>query len=129
MSRTDALTRGRTAYARCDWTDAYTHLCGADHDTPLPAEDLEHLATAAYLIGKDAESAAVWARAHQSFLTRGEKTRAVRCAFWLAFGLRANHRGFARRGELTLTAAPVPDPFRSTGQHDRGGTRIACSST
>ena len=97
MSRTDALTRGRTAYARCDWTDVYTHLCGADHDTPLRAEDLEHLATAAYLIGKDAESAGVWARAHQSFLTRGEKTRAVRCAFWLAFGL-FSHGEHARGG-------------------------------
>jgi ATP/maltotriose-dependent transcriptional regulator MalT len=97
MTRTDALTSGRTAYARCDWTDAYTHLCEAEHDTPLAAEDLEHLATAAYLIGKDTESAAVWARAHQSFLTRGAKTRAVRCAFWLAFGL-FSHGEHARGG-------------------------------
>ena len=97
MSRTDAVTRGRASYARRDWTDAYTSLSEADHDTPLAPEDLEHLATAAYLIGRDADSAAVWARAHQSFLSRGENSRAVRCAFWLAFGL-FSHGEHARGG-------------------------------
>ena len=37
---------------------------------------------------------------------------------------------FARNGrEWRQLVEVVPDPFRSTGQHDRGGTRIACSST
>ena len=42
------------------------------------------LATAAYLVGKDNDSADVWARAHHECLRRGDGVRAARCAFWLA---------------------------------------------
>jgi hypothetical protein len=50
-------------------------------------DDLERLATAAYLIGRDDEAVAIWARAHQELITRGHRERAERSAFWLAFGL------------------------------------------
>jgi len=83
----DLLDRGRDSFGRRAWSDAYSQLAAADHDAPLEAEDLERLATAAYLIGKDADSADIWARAHHELLSRGDSERAARCAFWLGFGL------------------------------------------
>jgi len=53
----------------------------------LGPEDLERLATAAYLVGRDADSEEVWTRAHHEWLQLGGAERAVRCAFWLALGL------------------------------------------
>jgi DNA-binding NarL/FixJ family response regulator len=81
------LDRGREAYARQAWGEAYDRLSAADREAPLGAEDLERLATAAYLVGRDAESADRWARAHQEFLAQGAVERAARCAFWLGFSL------------------------------------------
>jgi DNA-binding NarL/FixJ family response regulator len=72
-------------------------LRDADQCAPLAAEDLERLATAAYMIGADAESEAVRARAHQEFLGRGEREAAARCAGWLAFGL-LHHGAYAPAG-------------------------------
>ena len=62
-------------------------LEAADRDAPLEPEDLERLATAAYLMGRDDESEAFRARAHQTFLDRGDHEGAARSACWLAFGL------------------------------------------
>ena len=76
MATADNLNRGRDAFLRRGWTDAYMLLAAADSDEPLPPEDLERLATAAYLIGKDAESTEIWTRAHQEFLERGAVARA-----------------------------------------------------
>lgn len=103
MATADNLNRGRDAFLRRGWTDAYMLLAAADSDAPLPPEDLERLATAAYLIGKDAESAEIWTRAHQEFLGRGAVARAARCAFWLAFGLM--HQGERARAGGWITRA------------------------
>jgi DNA-binding CsgD family transcriptional regulator/tetratricopeptide (TPR) repeat protein len=92
----DALVQGRSAFAAHTWADAYARLSAADRQAPLPPGDLERLATAAYLVGRDDESAELWARAHHELLGRGETGRAARCAFWLAFGLL--NRGESVRG-------------------------------
>ncbi|MEV6239730.1 LuxR C-terminal-related transcriptional regulator [Lentzea sp. NPDC051838] len=60
---------------------------------PDQADDLVRCAEAAFLAGEDAEPA--WARAFQ--LCLDDPPRAVRCAFWLAFGL-INSGEFARGG-------------------------------
>jgi DNA-binding CsgD family transcriptional regulator len=87
MAGTDALEQGRRSFARQAWAEAYAQLSAADGHDPLGPEDLERLATAAYLIGRDDDGADVGARAHHEFLHRGEVARAVRCAFWLGFSL------------------------------------------
>jgi DNA-binding CsgD family transcriptional regulator len=87
MAGTDALEQGRRAFARRAWAEAYAQLSAADGHDPLGPDDLERLATAAYLIGRDDDGADVGARAHHEFLRRGEVARAVRCAFWLGFSL------------------------------------------
>jgi DNA-binding CsgD family transcriptional regulator len=62
-------------------------------ESSLGPEDLARLATAAYLTGREAESAGFWARAHHGFHDRNQPAAAARSAFWLAYGL-------LERGEL-----------------------------
>ena len=90
-----ALELGRSAFAGQAWADAYQRLSAADRDAPLEPEDLERLA-AAYLVGREDESAEAWTRAHHELLARGGTGQAARCAFWLAFGL-LNRGALARR--------------------------------
>ena len=89
MTDAQALERGRELYARKAWAESYRLLQAADRDAPLEAEDVERLAIAAYLIGHGDESEAFTARAHQSFLDRGDREGAARAAFWLGFALLA----------------------------------------
>jgi DNA-binding NarL/FixJ family response regulator len=96
MTAADALDRGRESFGRRAWADAFAQLSAADRESPLEVEDLERLATAAYLIGRDDNGADAGARAHHEWLRRGSVERAVRCAFWLAFSLLS--RGEAARG-------------------------------
>jgi ATP/maltotriose-dependent transcriptional regulator MalT len=83
--------------------DAFDDLSAADRETPLAPEDLERLATAAYLVGRDADCDEVLARAHQEWLRFGGTEPAARCAFWLAFGLL--NRGELARGGGWLARA------------------------
>lgn len=110
MATADNLNRGRDAFRRRAWTDAYELFAAADRDQPLPPDDLEWLAAAAYLTGRDADSAAIWTRAHQELLGRGALARAARCAFWLGFclmhyGERAQAGGWIARGRELLESA------------------------
>lgn len=53
MDSSDELERGRASYARRAWMDAYKSLSHADQVAPLGVEDLELLATSAFLVGRD----------------------------------------------------------------------------
>ncbi len=83
----DELERGRQHYRECAWADAYQAFLLADQETPLEAEDLELLAMAAYLVGRDDEYLRTLERAYNAHVNAGQCTRAVRCAFWLGFRL------------------------------------------
>lgn len=87
MSAPDAVTRGRTAFDRKSWSEAYRELALADQDTPLAPEDLDRLATAAYLVGQESTAADARARAHAAFVERGDLIHAARSAFWLGYSL------------------------------------------
>ena len=87
MTDVQALGRARTSFERKAWGESYRLFEAIDRDVPLEPEDLERLATAAYLMGREVESEACRARAHQTFLDRGDREGAARSAFWLAFGL------------------------------------------
>jgi ATP/maltotriose-dependent transcriptional regulator MalT len=84
MTASGAVERGRAAFAQRAWGDAYRQFSAADRDAPLAPEDLEQLAVAAHLIGRETESAEIWTRAHHEFLSRDKVEHAARCAFWLA---------------------------------------------
>ncbi len=90
----DELGRGRESYARRAWMDAYKSLSHADQAAPLGAEDLELLATSAYMLGRDDDYLSGLERAHHAYLDAGEAMRAVRCAFWVGINL-------ALRGEMS----------------------------
>src|SRR5215207_6600417 len=112
MAGADALDQGRRSFARQAWGDAYAQLSAADRQAPLEPEDLERLATAAYLVGRDDDGADVGTRAHHEFLRRGEVERAVRCAFWLAYGFlergdQARGGGWLARGRRLLDDAQL----------------------
>ena len=103
----NTLDRGRQAFGRRAWEEAFTHLSAADRESTLDGEDLERLATSAYLLGRDAECADLWARAHHAHLGHGSRERAVRCAYWLAVGLlergeSAQGGGWIARGRRLL---------------------------
>jgi ATP/maltotriose-dependent transcriptional regulator MalT len=90
----DELSQGREFYARRAWVDAYQSLSHADQAAPLGAEDLELLATSAFMLGRDDDCLSSLERAHHAYLNAGEAMRAVRCAFWVSMNL-------ALRGELS----------------------------
>jgi DNA-binding CsgD family transcriptional regulator len=96
----DRLGQGREAFAKRAWKDAHAALSSA---AALGGEDLERLATAAYLLGDEAEYLAVLERAHHAHLDEGAVDRAVRCAFWL--GLILSLRGEAGRASGWLARA------------------------
>jgi ATP/maltotriose-dependent transcriptional regulator MalT len=107
MKQSDALQRGRESFARQAWADAYDQLSAADARTALEPPDLDRLATVAWLLGRDSESAELLGRAHQAFLDRGDVGGAIRCAFWLGFSLmmrgdRARGGGWIARGRRLL---------------------------
>jgi DNA-binding CsgD family transcriptional regulator len=76
------LKRGRDACRRRAWGDAYRSLSLADKAAPLEVKDLELLATAAYLTGRELEYCRILDRAHHAYVAIGDRPRAVRCAFW-----------------------------------------------
>jgi DNA-binding CsgD family transcriptional regulator len=100
------VQRGRNAFEQRAWAESYRLLQAADRDAPLDAEDLERLAIAAHLAGRDDDCEAIIARAHHAFVDRGDREGAARAAFWLGFALMG--RGavapasgwFARAGRL-----------------------------
>ncbi len=89
----DDLERGREAYARWAWIGAYEALSRADQASPLGAEDLELLATSAYMLGRDDEYLSGLERAYRAYLGAGEALRAARNAGWVGMHL-------AMRGEV-----------------------------
>lgn len=69
------------------WGDAFNELSAARGAGHLEAEDLEHLAIAAYMIGRDDACEEAWAAAHHAWLRQGDAEGAARCAFGQAIGL------------------------------------------
>ena len=80
----DTLELGRECYGRRAWGDAYQALLCADQATALQADDLQRLATAAFLTGRDVEFQRLQERLHRVHADADDGVHAARCAFWLA---------------------------------------------
>jgi DNA-binding CsgD family transcriptional regulator/tetratricopeptide (TPR) repeat protein len=91
------LERGRDSYAREAWTDAYESLSTADRSSPLGADDLERLSTAAYMIGRETDYFDLLERAHRAYLDGELELDALRCALWIGVTL-ANRGDMGRAG-------------------------------
>ena len=85
------LERGREKVRRRAWSDAFRSLSLADEAGALGIDDLESLALAAYMVGRDTEYLDALERAHHACLEGGNGLRAARFAFWI--GLRLLLRG------------------------------------
>ena len=66
MAAPDLLRQGRDAFEQRAWAEACALLARAEQAAPLGAEDLERLATASYLAGREPDFLAVLERAHQA---------------------------------------------------------------
>jgi DNA-binding CsgD family transcriptional regulator len=102
-----ALERGRASYAEQRWVDAYESLARADEAEPLEPDDLELLARAAYMLGRDDEYVRALERAHYGHLDAGDTPRAAGCTWWIGLNLLlrgevAPARGWFARGERLL---------------------------
>jgi DNA-binding CsgD family transcriptional regulator len=97
------LERGRACCEQHAWADAYRSLSRADRAAALGGDDLELLATSAYLVGRDDEYLNALDRAHHGHLSAGKGAGAARCAFWL--GLRLLFRGETGRATGWLARA------------------------
>jgi DNA-binding CsgD family transcriptional regulator len=121
------------------WSDAYRSLTNEER---LDADDLERLATAAYMLGREDEYLDALERAHHAHLEAGATLRAVRCAFWLSMtllmrGERGPSEGWCGRAERLLEREPGECVERGymrlrdvvtrhvTGDHDAALARAA----
>src|SRR5688572_33385816 len=85
------LEQGREHFRRRAWAAAREALARADQAAPLGGEDLERLALASYLIGRDDDYLELLRRAYRAYAGQGASRRGARAAFWL--GLRLMFKG------------------------------------
>jgi DNA-binding CsgD family transcriptional regulator/tetratricopeptide (TPR) repeat protein len=96
MQQTSAheeLERGRRSYTDSAWADAREALSRADEHAALAADDLELLATSAYMLGDEEGWRRTLERAYRGHEEAHTPRRAARCAFWIGMQL-------ALRGEM-----------------------------
>jgi DNA-binding CsgD family transcriptional regulator len=102
-----ALDRAREHYARRAWAQAHQAFLLAERETALTAEDIELLAMAAYLTGRDEDYLTALERSYHAYCDACQPLRAVRCAFWLGFrllmrGEMGRASGWLARGQRLL---------------------------
>jgi len=105
------LNQGRTHFDCHEWSAAHAQFALADRESALDTADVERMATAAYLIGLDTESATAWSRAYHEHLSNGDWALAGRCAFWMGFG-------FMMRGEYAQAGGWLARARRQLDQSD-----------
>jgi ATP/maltotriose-dependent transcriptional regulator MalT len=107
----DILEYGRACYERRAWGDAYQALRSADDAATLGPDDLERLACAAYLTGRDLEFQRTLERLHAIYADARDREGAARCAFWLALL-------FANRGDVGQSNAWIARGQQLVGDRD-----------
>src|SRR4029079_3285469 len=89
----DRIERGREAFARRAWSEAFDLLSEADRVAPLDVDDLELAGVAAQYSGHTDAAHETAGRIHRSAVRDGDYARAARTAFWIGMSL-------LQRGEL-----------------------------
>jgi DNA-binding CsgD family transcriptional regulator/tetratricopeptide (TPR) repeat protein len=138
----DETRKGRSAYERRAWADAFEALSAANAKGTLDADDVERLAWAAVLSGHEEGSLEAFEKLHDLRLAAGDVARATRAALWLglrlmSFGEPARGSGWLSRAQrLVADGAPdsvergyllLPAVFRAsaTGDHEAGRAAAA----
>ena len=91
--RVAELERGREAYARRAWLEAYEATAAAGEAVEFDADDLELLATSAFMLGRDDHSISWLEQAHHRHLEAGDMIRGAHCGVWIGLNL-------ASRGQI-----------------------------
>ena len=137
MTAEHTLRQARACYERQAWREAHAQFLAAEREGRLDPEDLDRLATCAYLLGSETDSTQLWSRAYQEFEQRGDAEQAALCAFRVGFelfaqGQPAQGSGWLARARRLLdelgreTVADgyllIPDGIRATtgGDPERG---------
>lgn len=94
MTTDDRIGRGRAAFRRKAWSEAFELLIEADRTAPLALDDLELAGFAAQYHGEDEAAVRLATRVHYEALAGDDHVRAARMAFWLGMS-------FAGRGDMT----------------------------
>jgi len=117
----DHLEHGRASYGRRAWKEAYRALFCADQATPLAVDDLDRLATAAYLAGHDHEFQQLIERLYRVHVESGDRPRAaldpLRCAFELWRRLDAPY-------EAARVRVLIGDVCRALGDYEAAGLEL-----
>ena len=136
MAVPNAIEQGREAVTRRAWARAFRAFARADRARPLGPQDLEHLAVAAYMLGRNDDYLECMKRAHRAHQHARNLPRAARCAFWAAINLavrgRASHAaGWFGRAQRLAEKGPrdnvehgyllVPTLLQRAGEQDWKG--------
>jgi DNA-binding CsgD family transcriptional regulator len=102
----------RVAFDRGDWGTAYRGLAHLGTRRQLAVDDLDRLATSAYLTGREEEAFDLWARAHQGCVASGDIRQAVEFGVRLAavFGFKGDigrASGWAKRTHRLVEEAEL----------------------
>jgi hypothetical protein len=101
------LKHGLDCYRRCAWGQAYDALLRADQVGPLGVDDLDCLATTAYLTARELEFQRLLERLYHAHVASGDRARAARCTFWLSLtfllrGESGRSHAWAARGQRLI---------------------------
>jgi DNA-binding CsgD family transcriptional regulator len=101
------LERGREAYGRGAWEDAFRQFSLADRATALEPADLERLAWSAALTGRDDVMLKANERLYHAQTAAKDRPGAARAAFWVGFrlfsvGERGRAAGWIGRAERII---------------------------
>jgi len=107
---TDAeLAHARQSFDQGAWGDAHARLSAVDERAGLGSEDLDRLATVAFLLGREDGSIDLLIRLYHEHLSRGAEAEAARCACWLGFVLTDRGRTAAGAGWFARAQGLVDD--------------------
>ena len=82
--RVDHLARAREAFENHAWCDAHAAYLAADAAAGISGDDLDRLAIAACLVGRERDFLEYKERAHRAHVAANRGQLAARDAFWLA---------------------------------------------
>ncbi len=111
MTLDDRIERGRAAFARRAWAEAFDLLTDADRETPLGLDDLEMAGFAAQYAGHDEASIQLGVRFHRAAIGAGAFARAARVGFWIGMA-------FLRRGDVTQGGGWIGRATHLLDEHD-----------
>jgi ATP/maltotriose-dependent transcriptional regulator MalT len=117
MAVEGAIQRARACFEQQAWREARELFVAADQDAPLQPDDVDRLATCAYLLGDVSDAADLLSRAHQAFQQRGDLELAARCAFRLGITQLGSGQGAHASGWLARCKRLLDDLGRETVIH------------